>query len=93
MRTAVLASGSGTILDAMADGGVPIDLVVVDRACGATDVADRHGLTWELVERTDFSKSFDYTQTPTEPFVFHPIAVPRASIAYIEAHPPADDDT
>ena len=59
MRTAVLASGSGTILDAMADGGVPIDLVVVDRACGATDVADRHGVTWELVERTDFSKSFD----------------------------------
>jgi phosphoribosylglycinamide formyltransferase-1 len=59
MRTAVLASGSGTILDAMVAGGVTVDVAVVDRACGATDVADRNGIPWELVERTDFSKAFD----------------------------------
>jgi phosphoribosylglycinamide formyltransferase-1 len=59
MRVAVLASGGGSILEAMVTGGVPVELVVVDRRCGATDVADRHGVTWELVERSDFGRDFD----------------------------------
>jgi phosphoribosylglycinamide formyltransferase 1 len=59
MRLAVLASGSGTLLDAMATDGLPIDLVVVDRHCPVEDVAARHGLTCEVVERTDFTASFD----------------------------------
>jgi phosphoribosylglycinamide formyltransferase 1 len=66
MRVAVLASGSGTILDAMCDAGVPVALVVVDRPCGATDVAARHGVVCEVVERTSFGDDFDrhaYSQT------------------------------
>lgn len=59
MRLAVLASGSGTLLDAMATAGLPIDLVMVDRHCAVEDVAARHGLQCELVERTDFTASFD----------------------------------
>ncbi len=59
MRVAVLASGSGTILDAVLDAGIPVELVVVDRPCGATDVADRHGVKWELVERESFGADFD----------------------------------
>ena len=59
MRLAVLASGSGTLLDAMASAGLPIDLVVVDRRCAVEDVAARHGITCEVVERTDFTGSFD----------------------------------
>lgn len=59
MRLAVLASGSGTLLDAMASAGLPIQLVLVDRRCAVQDVADRHGLRCELVERTDFSDRFD----------------------------------
>ena len=59
MRLAVLASGSGTLLDAMADAGLPIDLVVVDRPCAVEDVAERHGLRHERVERTDFGAGFD----------------------------------
>lgn len=59
MRVAVLASGSGTILEALLDAGVPVELVVVDRPCGATDVADRHGVKWEMVERESFGASFD----------------------------------
>lgn len=59
MRLAVLASGSGTILDAALADGVPVAVVVVDRPCGATAVAERHGVDWEIVERTDFSPSFD----------------------------------
>lgn len=59
MRLAVLASGSGTLLDAMATAGLPIDLVLVDRHCAVEQVAQRHSLTLEVVERTDFSPSFD----------------------------------
>jgi phosphoribosylglycinamide formyltransferase-1 len=59
MRVAVLASGSGTILDAILGEGIPVDLVLVDRSCAATEVAARHGVTWELVERTSFGADFD----------------------------------
>jgi phosphoribosylglycinamide formyltransferase-1 len=53
MRLAVLASGSGTLLDAMASDGLPIEVVLVDRRCAVEDVAARHGITCVVVERTD----------------------------------------
>ena len=59
MRIAVLASGSGTILDAALTDGIPVELVVVDRPCGACAVADRHGVPWRLVERTSYGETFD----------------------------------
>jgi phosphoribosylglycinamide formyltransferase 1 len=59
MRVTVLASGSGTILDAMVAAGVPVQLVVVDRACGAEGVAARHGITCTMVERHSFGADFD----------------------------------
>lgn len=59
MRIAVLASGSGTILDAICERGLPVVLVVVDRACGATDVAARHGVPVAVVERAEWGPSFD----------------------------------
>ena len=59
MRLAVLASGSGTLLDAMASSGLPIEVVLVDRRCAVEDVAARHGVTCVVVERTDFSSAFD----------------------------------
>jgi phosphoribosylglycinamide formyltransferase-1 len=59
MRLAVLASGSGTLLDAMAGAGLPIALVMVDRRCRVEEVAARHGLPCEVVERTDFGDGFD----------------------------------
>src|SRR3954454_15659588 len=59
MRVAVLASGSGTILDATLTAGIPVEVVVEDRPCGATAVADRHGVAWELVERSSFGAGFD----------------------------------
>ena len=69
MRLAVLASGSGTILDAMAHRGLPISLVLVDRPCKAEKVAANHGLACELVERASFGPDFDrvdYTRRVTE---------------------------
>ena len=59
MRLAVLASGSGTLLDAMATDGLPIELVMVDRHCAVEDVAARHGIPCVVVERTDFGETFD----------------------------------
>ena len=59
MRLAVLASGSGTILDAMCAAGVPVAVVVVDRPCGAQDVAARNDLECEIVERRTFGRDFD----------------------------------
>lgn len=66
MRLAVLASGSGTLLDAMAVAGLPIELVLVDRHCAVEDVALRHGLTAEIVERTDFGPTFDREDFTTQ---------------------------
>jgi phosphoribosylglycinamide formyltransferase-1 len=59
MRLAVLASGSGTILEAMCAAGVPVSVVVVDRRCGAQDVAASNGLACELVERLSYGRDFD----------------------------------
>jgi phosphoribosylglycinamide formyltransferase-1 len=59
MRLAVLASGSGTILDAIASAGIPVAVVVVDRPCGAEQVAASHGIACEIVARTTYGPDFD----------------------------------
>ena len=56
VRVAVLASGSGTILEAILEAGVPVDVILTDRRCRALELAGDRGV---LLERTDFSKSFD----------------------------------
>jgi phosphoribosylglycinamide formyltransferase-1 len=59
MRVGVLASGTGSLLDAMLGDGVTVDLVVVDRPCRATEVAESHGVPAALVERDSFGADFD----------------------------------
>jgi phosphoribosylglycinamide formyltransferase-1 len=59
VRVGALASGVGTTLDAVLSDGIPVEVVIVDRPCGALEVAARHGVPTELVERTGFSKRFD----------------------------------
>jgi phosphoribosylglycinamide formyltransferase-1 len=59
VRIAVLASGSGTILEAIVDERIEVALVVVDRPCRAIEVAALAGVPAQLIERTDFSPSFD----------------------------------
>jgi phosphoribosylglycinamide formyltransferase-1 len=59
VRIGVLASGGGSILEAMLDRSLPIVAVVVDRPCGATEVAERAGVTATVVERDDFGPTFD----------------------------------
>lgn len=55
----VLASGTGSILEAIIDAGLPVAVVVVDRPCRAVEVAAAAGLPAEVVERTDFGAGFD----------------------------------
>ena len=59
MRIAVLASGSGTLLEAILDDGIPVPLVVVDRPSKAQGVAEAHDVEAVLVERTSFGADFD----------------------------------
>jgi hypothetical protein len=56
---AVLVSGTGSILDAMVEAGVPVALVVADRPCLALDRAAMAGIATELVARDSFDASFD----------------------------------
>lgn len=58
-RLAVLASGSGTLLDAILSDGIPVDLVVVDRPCAATEIAEKHGVAHVVHERSSFGVAFD----------------------------------
>jgi len=67
-RIAVLASGSGTILAALAAAGLPIAVVLVDRACEAENIAAQQGIRVEGVERANFGAGFDrdrYTEEVT----------------------------
>ncbi|MDQ2649057.1 MAG: phosphoribosylglycinamide formyltransferase [Actinomycetota bacterium] len=59
MRVAVLASGSGTLLEAILDDGIPVELVVTDRPCRALEVATDHGVPAKLVERGSYGAEFD----------------------------------
>jgi len=59
VRVGVLASGSGTILEALLERGLPIVVVVADRRCRALEIAAAAGIGAELVERTDFGPDFD----------------------------------
>ena len=59
MQIGVLASGGGTILEAILDHGIEVAVVVVDRPCGAIAVAGNAGVAAEVVERSGFGPDFD----------------------------------
>ena len=59
MGLGVLASGTGTILEAILEHGIPVDVVIADRACRALQVTEDMGIPSVLVERSDFSPRFD----------------------------------
>jgi phosphoribosylglycinamide formyltransferase-1 len=59
VRVAVLASGSGTLLEAMLDAEIPACVVVVDRPCGAVEIARRHSVPSVVLQRASFGRDFD----------------------------------
>ena len=76
MRIAVLASGSGTLLEAILQDDIPVALVVVDRPSKAQGVAEAHDVEAVLVERTSFGEDFDrdaYTAEVVEVLQSHDI--------------------
>ena len=76
MRIGVLASGSGTILEAILGADLPVEVVIVDRPCPATEVAEAHGLCAVLVQRDDFGPGFDrtaYTRRVVDALALHAI--------------------
>ncbi len=63
---AVLASGTGSILGAILDAGLPVAVVLVDRPCRAEKLAADAGVPVEAVERAGFGPDFDrvaYTES------------------------------
>jgi phosphoribosylglycinamide formyltransferase-1 len=59
VRLAVLASGTGTLLEALLADGLDVVLVVVDRPCRAAEVAEAAGVRVARVLRDSFGEDFD----------------------------------
>ena len=59
MRVGVLASGTGTLLEAILGADLPIVAVIVDRPCRALEIAEQAGVPGVLIERASFGKDFD----------------------------------
>lgn len=59
MRVAVLASGTGTLTEAILDARLPVAVVATDRPCQAEEVAAAHGVPVERVARGSFGPGFD----------------------------------
>ncbi|CAN5763364.1 phosphoribosylglycinamide formyltransferase [soil metagenome] len=59
VRVGVLVSGTGTILHAILEAGIPVALVAADRPCAGLGIAADAGIATELVERERFDGSFD----------------------------------
>ena len=59
VRLGVLASGTGSLLEAVLEAGLPVTVVVADRACRALEVATAAGVPSELVQRGSFGPGFD----------------------------------
>jgi phosphoribosylglycinamide formyltransferase-1 len=79
VRLGVLVSGSGTILEAMFENGLPVVAVLSDRPCAGLELARSHGAAAELVDRHDyggFGSGFDrvaYTVAVTETLLAHQV--------------------
>jgi phosphoribosylglycinamide formyltransferase-1 len=78
VRIGVLASGSGTILEAILAERLPVAVVVVDRPCRAVDVAAGGGVEAVVVERDRYDKEFDrvaYTERLVDVLRAHDVEV------------------
>lgn len=53
-KVAVLASGTGTNLEAILSAGIPVALVVTDRLCRAMEIAKTAGLETTLIDRRHY---------------------------------------
>jgi phosphoribosylglycinamide formyltransferase-1 len=76
MRVGVLASGTGSNLEAILEAGIPVVVVITDRQCRALEVAEQAGVAAELVQRMSFGNDFDrdaYTHQVVEALKRHEV--------------------
>jgi phosphoribosylglycinamide formyltransferase-1 len=69
VTTAVLVSGTGSILESICDADIAVDAVVADRPCRGLEVAESRGIDAVLVDRSSrggFAASFDREGYTTE---------------------------
>lgn len=59
VRVAVLASGAGTILEAILGESIEVSLVITDRPCKAMGLAQSYGISSKEITRAEFGKKFD----------------------------------
>ena len=75
LHIGVLASGSGTIFEAIVGAGLPVGVLIADRPCRALEIAPALGVRAELVDRSGFGgfgPGFDrhrYTEAVTDALV------------------------
>lgn len=69
----MLASGGGTNLRAILEAELPVVVVVVDRPCGASAVADAAGVPVELVERTAGFDRVEFTHRVVDALARHTV--------------------
>lgn len=90
----MLASGTGTIFQALIDADLPIAAVIVDRPCRAMEIAEGAGIAVELVERESFGPDFDrlaYTERVVDALKRHEIdLVAMAGYMTVLEHPVHD---
>ncbi len=81
MRLAVLASGTGTILEAIVSAGIEVSLVVCDRECRALELASGFGIESTMLDRSSYGgygSAFDregYTEALVKLMQVHSIDV------------------
>lgn len=77
-RLGVLASGTGTVLGAILEAGIPVAVVVLDRPCRAAGLAERAGVAVEIVQRDSYGPGFDrlaYTERVVDTLLRHRVDV------------------
>jgi phosphoribosylglycinamide formyltransferase-1 len=72
-RIGVLASGSGSILDAILAADLPVVAVVVDRDCRAVEIAGASGVPVELVERKAVKDRVEFTHQVVDALQRHDV--------------------
>jgi phosphoribosylglycinamide formyltransferase-1 len=97
VRLGMLVSGTGSILEASLEDGLPIAVVVADRPCRGLEIARNASIPAELVDRSDwggFGGSFDrvgYTKALTEVLRSHEVdLVAMAGFGTVLAQPVHD---
>lgn len=79
MRLGILVSGTGTILEAIIEDGLPVVVVLADRHCRALEVAEAASVPAVLVDRSEwggYGADFDregYTRAVTNALKAHQV--------------------